>query len=178
MSGRSKSSSILGSHRTVAVVMTGELDDGGAGAVAVHACGGMVIAQAPSDCVAPGQHFKTRSDVSRGPSRRLGRGNRPGSFYPIAGGSRANEQTHIGLRHELPLAAGPVLRILTRSENEACRRAPNAAAFFGASAPMHRSATLRGPPPQARDGIGLPFWTGSLPRGRNRHGAFAPSINN
>jgi two-component system chemotaxis response regulator CheB len=39
--------------RAVAVVLTGDLDDGAAGAAAVHACGGRVIVQAPEDSVAP-----------------------------------------------------------------------------------------------------------------------------
>lgn len=35
------------------VVLTGELDDGAAGAAAIAACGGTVIVQDPDDCVAP-----------------------------------------------------------------------------------------------------------------------------
>jgi two-component system chemotaxis response regulator CheB len=38
--------------RAVAVVLTGDLDDGAAGAAAVRACGGQVIVQAPEDSVA------------------------------------------------------------------------------------------------------------------------------
>jgi two-component system chemotaxis response regulator CheB len=38
--------------RAVAVVLTGDLDDGAAGAAAVNACGGRVIVQAPQDSVA------------------------------------------------------------------------------------------------------------------------------
>lgn len=38
--------------RALAVVMTGDLDDGAAGAAAVHACGGRVIVQAPEDSIA------------------------------------------------------------------------------------------------------------------------------
>lgn len=41
----------FGAH-AVAVVLTGDLDDGAAGAAAVHACGGRVIVQAPEESVA------------------------------------------------------------------------------------------------------------------------------
>ncbi|MBP0588383.1 chemotaxis protein CheB [Paraburkholderia sp. LEh10] len=39
--------------RAIAVILTGDLDDGAAGAVAVRACGGAVIVQDPADSVAP-----------------------------------------------------------------------------------------------------------------------------
>ena len=41
-------------ERTLAAVLTGRLSDGAAGANAVHAAGGVVIAQDPRTCVAPG----------------------------------------------------------------------------------------------------------------------------
>lgn len=40
--------------RTLAVVLTGRLYDGSAGAVAVRRAGGVVLAQEPATCVAPG----------------------------------------------------------------------------------------------------------------------------
>lgn len=39
--------------RAIAVVLTGNLDDGAAGAVSIRACGGSVIVQDPADSVAP-----------------------------------------------------------------------------------------------------------------------------
>ncbi|HEY2019532.1 chemotaxis protein CheB, partial [Paraburkholderia sp.] len=48
-----RSAAIEYGPRAIAVVLTGNLDDGAAGAVAVRACGGSIIVQDPIDSVAP-----------------------------------------------------------------------------------------------------------------------------
>ena len=59
--------------RAVAVVLTGHLDDGAAGAVAIHACGGTVIVQDPADCVAPSMPLSTLRAVPMSRVTHLGK---------------------------------------------------------------------------------------------------------
>ena len=54
-----RSAAIEFGARAIAVVLTGHLDDGAAGSVAIHACGGAVIVQDPADCVAPSMPLST-----------------------------------------------------------------------------------------------------------------------
>jgi two-component system chemotaxis response regulator CheB len=54
-----RSAAIEFGPRAIAVVLTGDLDDGASGAVAIHACGGTVIVQDPTDSIAPSMPLST-----------------------------------------------------------------------------------------------------------------------
>lgn len=56
----------------MAVVLTGDLDDGAAGAVAIDACGGAVIVQDPADSVAPSMPLSAKRAVGNCRVVRLG----------------------------------------------------------------------------------------------------------
>src|ERR1700712_5464401 len=48
-----RSAAVSYGQRVVGVVLTGDLDDGAAGAKAIQACGGYLLVQEPADCRAP-----------------------------------------------------------------------------------------------------------------------------
>ena len=53
------------------MILTGDLDDGASGAVAIHACGGTVIVQDPTDSIAPSMPLSTLRAVPTSRVRRL-----------------------------------------------------------------------------------------------------------